>query len=535
MGMSPSRYDTGGDTVQPQQPQSFLRGAFILAAAGLVVKLLGAFYRIPFTRLVGSEGVGLYQMAYPIYITLIALSTSGIPIAISMLVAEKGARGDRFGARQVFLLALAFLFLFGLLLTIGLYHSAHYLAESVLGDARAYYSLVSIAPAILVISVASAFRGYFQGWQLMWPTALSEVIEQCIRVGTVLWAAYVLLDRGVEFAAAGAAFGAFTGGCGGLLVLVCLLLWFERGLHRQFRPGGWSRALSLLDGAGQLLKRLLLFALPISAGSLVLPLVQTIDAIIIPHRLQTAGFSYHQATAMFGELSGMAGTLVYLPAVFTVSLAVSLVPNIASALARGRTREINERVATAIRVTILFCLPAAVGLIVLATPLASLLFADRRAGVVTAWLAPYRLFFRPPADNLRDPAGPRLHLVPGGESAGRLPGQDPLQLLPDRGARHGRQGGGPGQLRLPARGEHPELPVAADDHRLPWPFLLLAPPAAGCYNNGSGRPGPVPFLSAPWRPGGDPGGDGRRSWSAILPPCCLRARWAFSVSAVYST
>ncbi len=378
--------------MKPQQPQSFLRGAFILAVAGLVVKLLGAFYRIPFTRLVGSEGVGLYQMVYPIYITLIALSTSGVPIAISMLVAEKAARGDRFGARQVFLLALVFLSLFGLLLALGLYHSAHYLAKSVLGDTRAYYSLVSIAPAVLVISVASAFRGYFQGWQLMWPTAISEVVEQCIRVVTVLWAAYVLLPRGVEFAAAGAAFGAFTGGCGGLLVLVCLALWFEGGPRRQIGPRGWRRVLSLLDGAGQLLKRLLTFALPISACSMVMPLVQAIDAIIIPHRLQVAGYSFHQATAMFGELSGMAGTLVYLPAIFSVSLAVSLVPNIAAAVARGRTREINQGVATAIRITILFCLPAAVGLVVLATPLTTLLFADRRAGVVTAWLAPTAFF-----------------------------------------------------------------------------------------------------------------------------------------------
>ena len=141
------------------------RGAFILAAAGLIVKLLGAFYRIPFYAHGGERGSGATRSAYPIYITLIALSTSGIPIAISMMVAEKGARGDRFGARQVFLLALIFLFLFGLLLTLGLYRSAHYLAQSVLGDARAYYSLVSIAPAILAISLASAFRGYFQGWQ----------------------------------------------------------------------------------------------------------------------------------------------------------------------------------------------------------------------------------------------------------------------------------------------------------------------------------------------------------------------------------
>ncbi len=376
----------------PPVPESFLRGAFVLAVAGLVVKLLGAFYRIPFSRMVGSEGVGLYQMAYPIYITLIALSTSGVPIAISMLVAERGARGDRFGARQVFLLALVLMSLFGLLLTFALYHSAHYLADRVLGDARAYYPLVSIAPAVLVISVASAFRGYFQGWQLMWPTALSELVEQCLRVVTIFWAASMLLPRGVEFAAAGAAFGAFTGGCGGLLVLCAVLFWFERGLGSHLHPKRWSRALSLLSGAGQLMKRLLTYALPISASSLVLPLVQTIDAVIIPTRLQAAGFSYHQATAMFGELSGMAGTLVYLPAIFTVSLAASLVPNIAAALARDRNREINERVGTAIRISILFCLPAAVGLMVLATPLSILLFADRRAGLVTAWLAPAALF-----------------------------------------------------------------------------------------------------------------------------------------------
>ena len=140
------------------------------------------------------------------------------------------------------------------------------------------------------------------------------------------------------------------------------------------------------------MKRLLAFALPISAGSLVMPLMQTIDAVIIPHRLQVAGFSFHQATAMFGELSGMAGTLVYLPAIFSVSLAVSLVPSITAAVARGRIGEINERVATAIRVTILFCLPAAVGLVVMGAPLASILFADRRAGEVTAWLAPAALF-----------------------------------------------------------------------------------------------------------------------------------------------
>ncbi len=372
------------------KPDSFLRGTFILTAAGLVVKVLGAACRIPFTRLVGSEGVGLYQMAYPIYATLLALSASGLPVAISLLVAEKGALGDRLGARQTFFLSLILLCLLGLFLSLGLFELAPYLATEVLGDVRAYYPLVAAAPAVLVISIVSAFRGYFQGWQLMWPTALSQVVEQVVRVGTVFWAALVLLPRGVEFAAAGATFGAFTGGFGGLLVLCGVFLWFEKGAQIKHPPRKIHRA--PLGGTALLLKRLFAYAFPISAGSFVLPLVQTIDTVMIPSRLRTAGYTIREATSLFGELSGMAGTLVYLPAIFTVSLANSLVPSIAAALARGNRKEIQQRVTAAMRITIILCLPAAVGLGVLATPINALLFGAPGAGLITAWLAPAAFF-----------------------------------------------------------------------------------------------------------------------------------------------
>jgi stage V sporulation protein B len=200
------------------KPESFLRGAMVLTIAGVVVKLLGAVYRIPFTRIAGSEGIGLYQMAYPIYVALLSLSTAGIPVALSFLIAERGAMGDRHGARQVFSVSLIFLFCLGGILAAGLFYISPFLAQRVLGDNRAYYSLIAVAPAVFIISVAAAFRGYFQGWRLMWPTAVSEVVEQVIRVGTVLLAAQALMSRGVEYAAAGAAFGTFTGGvCRALL------------------------------------------------------------------------------------------------------------------------------------------------------------------------------------------------------------------------------------------------------------------------------------------------------------------------------
>ncbi|HHW40816.1 MAG TPA: polysaccharide biosynthesis protein [Syntrophomonadaceae bacterium] len=371
------------------KPESFLHGAFVLTVAGIVVKVLGAVYRIPFTRIVGSEGVGLYQMAYPIYTALLAFSTSGIPIAVSLLVAEKVACGDRTGARQVFYLSLGPLFFLGLFLSLALFRAAPYLAGEVLGDPRAYYPLAGIAPAVFVISIVSAFRGYFQGWRLMWPTALSEVVDQVIRVGTVFWAALSLTNRGVEFAAAGAAFGAVTGGCGSLFVLGCLYRWLER---RNFTPAPGRRMPVGFRGSLGMLRRLIAYALPVSAGSMVLPLVQTIDAVIIPKRLQAGGYTVQQATSLFGQFSGMAGTLVYIPAIFTVSLASSLVPHVAASLAQGNREEAGERIATAMRITTILCLPAAAGLMALAAPITDFLFGDPGAGEVTAWLAPAALF-----------------------------------------------------------------------------------------------------------------------------------------------
>lgn len=372
------------------KPESFLRGAMVLTIAGVVVKLLGAVYRIPFTRIAGSEGIGLYQMAYPIYVALLSLSTAGIPVALSFLIAERGAMGDRHGARQVFSVSLIFLFCLGGILTAGLFYISPFLAQRVLGDNRAYYSLIAVAPAVFIISVASAFRGYFQGWRLMWPTAVSEVVEQVIRVGTVLLAAQALMSRGVEYAAAGAAFGTFTGGCAGLCLLTLVYLWFKRqgssvAAARREPPLRLGKAL-------QILKRLIAYAFPISAGSLVLPLVQVIDTVIIPKRLQTVGFTVQEATSQFGQLSGMAGTVVYLPAALTVSIAMTLVPHLAAAVSRNNRSEVHRRINTALRITFILCLPAAAGLMLLATPIMELLFDDSCAGAVTAWLAPAALF-----------------------------------------------------------------------------------------------------------------------------------------------
>lgn len=367
--------------------QSFLQGALVLAAAGLVSKLLGILYRIPFARLVGAEGMGLYQMAYPIYTMVLAVATAGFPVAISVLVSEKRVQGDLWGMRKVFRLSLFMLAVLGLIMSCVLFAAADFLSQRVLHDHRAVYALRFIAPAIFFAGIMSAFRGFFQGQGWMLPTALSQVSEQIIRVLTVLLAAWWLLPLGPEYAAAGATFGAVTGGAIGLLVLGVIYAGFSFPRSPLFIPVKQPE-----DKITVILKRLFTLSFPIALGALVMPMIQTLDALLVPLRLQVAGCTMQEATELFGQLSGMAGTLVNLPGVITIALAMSLVPAVSAAAARQQYEVINGRLNAAIRLMLLFSLPAAVGFYVLGLPISHLLYGLSEAGWPLKALAPAVLF-----------------------------------------------------------------------------------------------------------------------------------------------
>ncbi len=364
----------------------FLEGAFILSFAGIIVKLMGAIYRIPLARLIGGEGMGLYQMAYPAYTIVLALSTAGIPVAISILVAERKAKGDYPGCKRVFFISLLMLALFGLICSALLYANSFWLASNVLYDERAFYPLVAIAPAIFIASLTSAFRGYFQGYQTMIPTALSQFFEQLVRVITVLFLAYFLLPYGIEFAAAGAAFGAVTGSIAALLVVGYCFFRFKTGASKRA-----SRVNQENFSFMELMGRIITISIPLSLGGLVMPMMQLVDAFIVPIRLQAAGFSIERATELFGQFSGMANTLINLPTIITVSLAVSLVPAISEAVTKRYWKEVSHKLNAALWVAFLIGLPASVGLWLLASPIAILLYDLPEVGASIAVLAPAAL------------------------------------------------------------------------------------------------------------------------------------------------
>lgn len=360
---------------------TFLKGALILTVAGILVKVIGSVNRILLSRLLGGEGIGLYQMAYPIYTLALSISSAGIPVAISIIVAEKIARGDYRGANRVFNISLTLLTVTGIIFSFILYYGAGWLTENhFVRDSRAYYAIAALAPAIFFVTVLSSYRGYFQGLQMMTPTAVSQIFEQLLRVVTMIAFAYLLLPRGLEFAAAGASFGAGPGAAAGLLVLIYYYWTHRKGFKAQMemqpdlvQESGWS-----------IIKRIIKLALPVSLANIMLPLVSNIDLLIVPARLEVAGYTVEQATELFGYLTGMAVALINLPTILTASLAASLVPAVSEAFTVGDKQRIYQRTVTAMRISNLITIPAFVGMWLLATPISQMLYGTPNAGLPIA-------------------------------------------------------------------------------------------------------------------------------------------------------
>lgn len=364
------------------------KGAVILSLAGLISKAIGALYRIPLFRMIGAEGMGLYQMAYPLYALLLTVSSAGIPVAISKIVAEKNLRRDQRGAQQTLCVGLIMMAVAGIVGSLLLFLSAEIFAEKVLKDVRAYYSILAIAPAVFFVALMSVFRGYFQGFQLMLPTALSQIVEQTVRVAFLLIGAYLFWPKGIHFAAAAATSGAVAGAVAGLTVLIIYFSW--RGY--QYIPiwdffGGRNNS-----GFRKTAYRILALSLPISLGGVVLPMIQIMDAVTVPLRLQQAGYSATKSAELYGQLTGGGNTLINLPGVFTLALATTLVPLVSELKAGNNLYRLKSYIDAAVKASLTIGLPAAAGLFLLAEPLSALLFDCPEAGRPLSVLAPAAIF-----------------------------------------------------------------------------------------------------------------------------------------------
>ena len=362
--------------------ESLMKGTFILTIAGIVVKIIGSLNWIFVSRVLGGEGIGLYQMAFPIYFFALSVSTAGVPVAISIITAERVALKDIWGARRVFRISMMLMLVTGVLFSLLTYFGAGWLIEyQFIRDPRAYYSVVVLAPAIFFVTLLASSRGYLQGWQRMTPTAVSQIVEQIFRVITMVLLARLFLPMGLEYAAAGASFGACAGAVTGLIVLVWYHWQLDRDIRRDYTPEELlPKADMEQESCWKILHRLFKLALPVSAASIMLPVVSNLDLAIVPQRLEVAGYTVNQATELFGYLTGMAVPLINLSTIITASLAVSIIPALSEARAVGDQARIYEQSAAGIRISHFVCFPAFIIVLMLATPISTLIYSAPGAG-----------------------------------------------------------------------------------------------------------------------------------------------------------
>jgi stage V sporulation protein B len=348
----------------------------------VLVKVLGFLGRIPLYRILGAEGVGLYQIAYSFYGLIFTAVTGGFPTALALTTSRNRELG-----RRIFKALLYFSLLLGGGLGGAIYVFAPYLAMT-LGNLNLVFAIRCTSPAVCVVPLLFVLRGYLQGLEYYRSIAASELIEQAARIAVLLVLTAIWIQYGEPVAVGGAVLGAFSGASCALLLLCAVFIYNSN--HYSFKdPEPYkSRADSLTTQINR--KQLKLFigtALAISATRIIVPLSDFLDSIIIPFRLQISGLTYDEAISIFGEITGMAATVVYLPTVFTAVLSYTLSTKAAADWKDQNMERFVHRSKMAMELTWLWGIGTAMFLFFYANPLSIILFNDAGASKAIRYLA----------------------------------------------------------------------------------------------------------------------------------------------------
>lgn len=403
-----------------RKKQSLLTGAGVLAIATVVVKLIGAVYKIPLTNLIGAEGYGYFTGAYAVYTPLYAISMAGLPVAVASLVSQNVEMGRIKDAKRIFSISRKLFLVIGFVCTLLLVAVAYPYSKMV-GATDNYISVIAIAPCVLFCCLMSAYRGYYEGLNNMTPTGVSQVIEAVFKLVVGLAGAYLFMSKSLEYyrsnavdgvitmfgktvtdestalsaiypyAAAVAILGVTAGSVASWLYLFVLYKRKGEGFSREELVNSPEA-----KGSKVLTKNLLKIAIPVAASSVILNLTNIIDDFTIRARLNYALLEngdiiknmYAEVLAASQTLESGISTYLYgvhgsviniknLIPTITLTLGISAIPVISKAWAAKDMNSIRVSTQSAIRVTMILALPAGFGLAALSEPILELLYSSR--------------------------------------------------------------------------------------------------------------------------------------------------------------
>lgn len=339
--------------------KTLVRSASLLAVSTIIAKIIGACYRIPLTNILGAEGMGVYQLVFPVFALLLTLSSGAVPSAIAILISQKRAIGE--DTSKLFHSAFISMTLFGAVVTVALLALSKPLSLLQANTMTASGYIV-VAPSIIFVSVISVFRGFFMGNKNMLPPAISQISESVIKLIVGLLLARLLINKGLEMAVLGALLGVTAS------ELVTMLLLFFMYRDRQ----GLTGSISAVEMKGHI-KEIASVAVPLTLGGIIIPLSLFIDSLLIVNLLK-GGLGTAGATTDYGLWSGTVSPLINLPIVLSLSLGVAVVPLLSEGKAQRNLPSITTKTAMCLKLALIIGAPFIILFLFLAEEVLNLLY-----------------------------------------------------------------------------------------------------------------------------------------------------------------
>lgn len=364
---------------QQKKKNSFVLQAGILAAAGIIVKIIGLLYRSPLTSIIGLEGNGYYSSAINIYTIILLVSSYSIPSAISKVIAQRLAYKEYRNAQRVFQCALIYVVVVG-----GIASLLTFFAAPVLVEDNAVMVLRVFAPTIFFSGLLGVLRGYFQAHGTMMHTSLSQILEQILNAVVSIGAAYLLMKlvaNGTDteqaiYGASGSALGT------GIGVLTALLFMF--GMYRLncgvIRKRVERDRTENIESYGEIFKVIITIVTPFILSTFVYNCSTTVNMkIYYGIMMDVIGLDEASVAIQYGIFATQAISVVNIPIAISSAMSSASMPGVASTYAMHKEEETRHKVGQAIRMTMLIAIPATVGLAVLAKPIMQFIFPQKEA------------------------------------------------------------------------------------------------------------------------------------------------------------
>lgn len=375
------------EEVKKKKQTSFMKNVLMLMVAQVAIKILGFLYRLVIINIegFGDTGNGYYSTGYQIYSLLLTLSSVGIPTVISKLVSERVAIGDHKGAHKIFKTALKTFTTIGIVMSLGLFFGADFIAKNVINVEGVKYTLMVLAPAIMFVAAGAVLRGYFAGLGTMKPTSVTQTLEQFLNCVLTILFVYSTIGKDTAIMAAA---GNLSSTIAIIIAFIYIIIFYKKQRPEILEDCKNQTVQMETKTTKQILKIIFAVSIPMTIGSLVAELNGTIDTLTVSNCIQKAfqgalegGKEALEAKAM--QLSGMVSkieTIIRLPLAINAAFCTALVPAIAASLAKKDKETAVKRLSFSFFLSIIIIAPCAVGLITLAEPILKTIYPNSYEG-----------------------------------------------------------------------------------------------------------------------------------------------------------